>query len=205
MKTYFKSIAFLQDFFLIMALLVMLVLPLILVFAPGSISETATLHLYAISHFTVFFVMIIRPLADIFTETKFIRPLVILRKGLGVLSASIIVSFIFSKIIIDASGYFGSLITSSYWSLNTFALFAHLGDISAIILLVTSNNFSKRILKTWWKKIQKLSYVYFFSSSIYVLAVFKDQKYLYSMLIVALLLAIAYRKNKTRMLTQKIV
>jgi DMSO/TMAO reductase YedYZ heme-binding membrane subunit len=198
MKTYFKTIALLQDFFLGLSILTILTLPLVLVFIPTAFSAQSILYLYGISHIAIFLVMIIRPLADIFTTTKYIRPLVILRKGVGVLSAAIIVSFIIAKIIMDPGGYVRSLTTSSYWSLKNLAFYAHIADMSAIILLVTSNNFSKRILGTWWKRIQKLSYVYFYASSLYVLIVLKETVVLYSMLIVTMVTLIAYQKNKKR-------
>jgi DMSO/TMAO reductase YedYZ heme-binding membrane subunit len=142
--------------------------------------------------------MIIRPLADIFTKSTKIRPLVILRKGVGVLSASIIVSFILAKIIIDPSGYFGSLITSQYWSFENLAVLAHLGDLSAIVLIVTSNNLSKRILGGWWKRIQRLSYIYFYASSLYVFFIFNDTVVLLSMILVTVLTYVAHIKNKKR-------
>lgn len=203
MKQYFKTIAFIQEWLLIVSIVILVVLPILLVFRPDSLSESFILHLYDISHITVFFVMVIRPLADIITSTKYIRPLVILRKGMGVLSASIVVSFILSKIIMDAGGYFGSFATASYWSFKNFAILAHLADISAIILLVTSNNFSKRLLGAWWKRIQKLSYLYFFASSLYVFIVLQETAVLYSMIIVSILTFTAYLKNNNRIVITK--
>jgi DMSO/TMAO reductase YedYZ heme-binding membrane subunit len=202
MKTYFKIIQFIQKFSLGISILLMLTLPIILVFYPEKISESTTLRLYDLSHIAVLFVMIIRPLADIFTKTKLIRPLVILRKGLGVFSAAIIVSFIFSKIIIDPAHYFSSLITLKYWSLDNFALFAHLADISAIVLIATSNNFSKRILGSLWKKVQKLSYLYFYASSFYVFVVFENSSVLLSMFIVTALTMLAHVVNQKRIINQ---
>lgn len=202
MKTYFKIIQLIQKLSLGISILLMLTLPIILAFYPDKISESITLRLYDLSHIAVLFVMIIRPLADIFTKTKLIRPLVILRKGLGVFSAAIIVSFIFSKIIINPTLYFSSLITLKYWSLHNFALFAHLADISAIILIATSNNFSKRILGSLWKKVQKLSYVYFYASSFYVFLVFENTSLLLSMFIVTALTMVAYLVNQRRIINQ---
>lgn len=198
MKTYLQTIKHAQNFFLGISILIMLILPLIIVFMPELLSERVTLNLYNISHVTVFFVMIIRPLADIFMQTKIIRPLVILRKGVGVLSASVVVSFILAKIIIDPAGYLSDIFTLKYWSFENFALFAHLADVSAVLLIITSNNFSGRVLGSWWKKIQRLSYVYFYASSIYVLFVFDDYILLLAMFIVTLLTMIAYLKNQKR-------
>lgn len=201
MRTYLKTIQYLQKFFLGISILIMTVLPLIIVFFPEMLSGQTTLRLYDISHFAVLLVMLVRPMADIFTQTILIRPLVILRKGLGVFSASIVMSFILAKIMISPVGYFVSIGTVKYWSFQNFAIFAHLADLSAILLIITSNNLSKRILgNDFWKNIQRLSYVYFYASSIYVLFVFGNMIMLLSMFLVTLLTMIAYliNHNKTK-------
>jgi DMSO/TMAO reductase YedYZ heme-binding membrane subunit len=198
MKKYIRSIQFFQKFSLGISLLILFTLPLLIVFYPESLSEQTILRLYDISHITVFFVMIIRPAADIFTKSKIIRPLVILRKGVGVLSASVIVSFILAKIIVDPSGYFVSLVTQEYWSFENLAVLAHLGDMSALLLLVTSNSLSKKLLGVWWKRIQRLSYVYFYASSLYVFFMFNDTIILLSMFIVTAFTCGAYVKNEAR-------
>lgn len=197
MKTYLKTIKFLQTFFLGISIATMLVLPLILSFHPDWVSPANTLLLYDISHISVFLVMLIRPLADIFINTKWIRPLVILRKGVGVFSAAVVMSFIFSKIIIDPVGYFGAFGTSAYWSPANYALLAHLADISAIILLATSNNLSKRIMGALWKKVQKLSYVFFYASSLFVFLAYGDIGPFVSMIIITFVTILAYLTNRT--------
>ena len=198
MKTYLKTIKFLQTFFLGISIASMLVLPLILSFHPDWVSPANTLLLYDISHISVFFVMLIRPLADIFIKVTWIRPLVILRKGVGVFSAAVVMSFIFSKIIMDPVGYFGALGTSAYWSPANYALLAHLADISAIILLATSNNLSKRIMGALWKKVQKLSYVFFYASSLFVFLSYGDIGPFVSMIIITFVTILAYFTNRTR-------
>jgi DMSO/TMAO reductase YedYZ heme-binding membrane subunit len=202
MRTYLKTIQLTQKISLGLSIAIMLILPLIISFAPDWLSEATTLRLYSISHFTVFFVMIVRPLADILTGTSYIRPLVILRKGVGVLSASIVASFILAKIIINPAAYFGSLFTLSYWSLKNLAILAHLGDLSAILLLITSNNLSKRLLGPWWKRVQKLSYVYFYASSLYVLMIFHDGLVFWSMLIVSIVTIAAHFKNERKIISK---
>jgi DMSO/TMAO reductase YedYZ heme-binding membrane subunit len=152
----------------------------------------------------VFFVMAIRPLADIFSRTNLVRPLVILRKGVGVFSAAIIISFIFSKIIMDPTGYVYAFGTVKYWSLQNFALLAHIADVSAILLLLTSNNLSKKIFGSWWKKIQKLSYPYFYASALYVFLITGHNSMLVSMFTITALTMIAYIKNKNRFQQQTI-
>ncbi len=197
MKTYFLLIKFTQLILLGISIIILATLPAVLVFYPDFISYQ---FLYFLAHTSLFFVMIIRPLADIMTKTTIVRPLVILRKGIGVFSASIIVSFILSKIIVDPTGYLASFGTTSYWTLKNLTLFAHLADISAIILLVTSNNLSKRILGANWKRIQKLSYVYFYGSGLYVVFILKDYLILFYLIIVTILTLVAYQTNKKRRL-----
>jgi DMSO/TMAO reductase YedYZ heme-binding membrane subunit len=198
MKTYLKTIKFLQQFFLGISILIMLVLPLILVFSPDTITPDISLRLYDAAHISIFFVMMVRPLADIFMGVPWIRPLVILRKGIGVFSASIAISFVFAKIIMDPSGYFSLLLTAEYWSLTDYALLGHLADLSAVILLTTSNNLSKRFLGTAWKKIQKLSYVFFYASSLYVFLSYGHMELLFSMALVSLVTIIAFLRNRRR-------
>lgn len=198
MKTYLTTIQFLQKFFLGVSILIMLSLPLILAFTPEMLSEDSILALYDISHMAMFLVMFIRPLADLLKGVRFIRPLVILRKGVGVFSASIVVSFIFAKIIMDPVGYFTAFSTQAYWSLENYALLGHLADISAIILLVTSNNLSKRILGSAWKKIQKLSYVFFYASSFYVYLNYSTMSVLYSIAIITVITVLAHLANRRR-------
>jgi DMSO/TMAO reductase YedYZ heme-binding membrane subunit len=199
MKIYFNIIKYLQELLLVVSIFIMMYLPWMIVFHSDVMTDTLTLKLYAVSHFVLFFVMAIRPLADIFIETKWIRPLVILRKGTGVLSASIVVSFLLSKLMIDPASYFASIGTLKYWSLVNYAVLAHLADISAVILLLTSNNLSKRILGDWWKSVQKLAYLYFYGSVLYVYLSYGDMHLLLALIIVTILIILAFVKNKKRL------
>lgn len=198
MKTYFTFIKYTQEFLLGISILTLLILPLILVFMPNTVTDTGTLRIYDLSHLAVFLVMIVRPLADLLPKTKFVRPLVILRKGMGVFSASIIIAFMLAKIIMDPSGFFASIGTAQYWSMRNLALLAHAADWSAVILVLTSNTLSKQVLGTWWKRIQRLSYVFFYASSIYVFAMFHNMFVLSSMVVVTILTIAAYLVNKNR-------
>jgi hypothetical protein len=146
--------------------------------------------------------MVIRPLADIFRGVSWIRPLVILRKGVGVLSASIIVSFIIAKIMVAPYEYLGEMTSLSYWSLGNFTLFAHLADISAVFLLITSNNLSKKLLGANWKRLQRLSYVYFYGSGLYVFFLYGSATMAFYLIMVTFLTTIAYMMNKRRALIQ---
>jgi DMSO/TMAO reductase YedYZ heme-binding membrane subunit len=142
--------------------------------------------------------MVIRPLADLYTNVRFIRPLVILRKGVGVFSASIIVSFLLVKLITDPGVWLQAILSSQYWSLHNFAFFAHVADFSAVLLLITSNNLSKKLLGLNWKRLQRLSYVYFYGSGLYVVFVLHDYLVLAFMTIVTVLTTLAWKRNHNR-------
>ncbi len=198
MKLYFYLIAKLQIILLFIGVAILIIVPEILVFKPDFIPETT---LYAFAHHSLFLVMIVRPLADLLPKSWSIRPLVILRKGVGVFSASIIVSFIIAKLISTPEAYISSIGTTAYWSLDGLALFAHLADISAVLLLITSNNLSKKLLgMAWWKRIQKLSYVYFYGSSLYLLLVLHNTTIAVYIFVVTTLTFGAYIKNRQRRL-----
>ncbi len=195
MKTYFAFIKELQTIMLALSLMILGTLPTALVLVPDWFTDATYLWLYGAAHLTLFLVMFVRPLADILRGVSWIRPLVILRKGFGVFSASIIVSFILAKVMADASGYFSSWLTPAYWSLQNLALLAHLADISAILLLVTSNNLSKQLLGKNWKRIQRLSYVYFYGSSLYVFFMLGETISLYYFIIITIVTSLAWLRN----------
>lgn len=156
--------------------------------------------LYMVSFGAVSLVMMIRPLADIFSGQLWLRRLVLLRKGFGILSASIIISFLLASIIAPESTYLGSLFTADFYSFDRYVFFAHVGDITGFILLITSNTFSQRLLKQNWKRIQKLSYVYFYAGGIYEIFALNSTFAFYAVLFVTDLIVLswvveAFRQN----------
>ena len=194
MKRYFTLIKNTQELLLAISIVLLASMPNILILTDW-ITDERTAALYLVANLSLFFVMTVRPLADLLTGVKWLRPLVILRKGMGVLSASIIVAFIAAKVLVDPVGYLSNWATFDYWSIADFALFAHAADLSAILLLVTSNNLSKRLLGPNWKRLQRLSYVYFYGSSIYLLFVFGDVTMLWYLAIVTFLTVFAWARN----------
>ncbi len=199
MRIYLKIIKYIQEILLVISIGAMMFLPLMITFRPDIITNNIVTNLYLVAHIFLFFVMIIRPLADIFINTKWIRPLVILRKGTGVVSASIVVSFILAKLMMDPTGYLGSLMTLNYWSMVNYAVLAHLADLSALVLIITSNNLSKIILGDNWKKIQQLSYVYFYGSVLYVYLSYGRLYLLLALIIVTLLTFISFLIKRQRL------
>jgi DMSO/TMAO reductase YedYZ heme-binding membrane subunit len=195
MKTYISLIKLTQLILLGVSIGILALLPGVLIFYP----DFSNLNwLYFLAHTSLFFVMVIRPLADIFPQIPTIRPLVILRKGVGVFSAAIIVSFILAKIIVDPVAYVTSISSPAYWTLENLTLFAHLADLSAVLLLITSNKLSKRLLGASWKAIQRLSYVYFYGSVLYVVFILQDYVVAVYLIIVTIVTILAYRINREK-------
>lgn len=147
---------------------------------------------YAVSFAAVSFVMLIRPLADIFSGQLWLRKLMFLRKGFGILSASIIIGFMVASIIAPESAYRSFFFTADFWSSDNYILFAHVGDISGLILLITSNRLSQKLLKRNWKRVQRLSYVYFYAGGIYHAFALGSMIALYIILLVTNLTILAW-------------
>ena len=90
------------------------------------------------------------------------------------------------------------MFTAAYWSFENYIIFAHIGDITAIILLVTSNNLSMMLLKHNWKRVQKLSYVYFYSGGIYEVCASDSTFAMVAMIIVTIVTVVAFILNRHR-------
>lgn len=166
-KAYFAFIAHLQEALLWVGVATLLVLPVLAAYLPELLPDTLIPFLFALSLTAAFLVMSIRPLADLFPGIAWLRPLVILRKGFGVLSAAIIVAFMLSKVMLGGMDYLAGYFAPHRWAIANGAILAPLGDWSALILLATSNRFAKRILGKGWKRVQKLAYVYFYAGALY--------------------------------------
>ena len=195
-----KGINFFQNVLITFGLLFLIALPLSTLFGPLTM-ETKSL-LYRASFFVVFLVMVIRPLADIFMGTLWLRKLVIFRKGFGVLSASIIIGLALLAFVTPGSTYLASLISWDFFSFRNYAIFSHIGDVSGFILLITSNRLSQRLLKTYWKRIQRLSYVYFYTGAIFEAFFLGSTFALYALMVVTNVTMLAWGVKKWRRATR---
>lgn len=148
-----------------------------------------------LSLLSVFILMLIRPANDLFPKLK-LGKYIPLRKELGILSSVIIVSFAISEYIFPEFTLFRDLFSLSSWTLEGNSLWARITEITAIILLLTSNKFSMKLLKKNWKRIQKLSYLYFFSGAWYVFAQLNKIVALIYIIIVFEITLAAYMKKK---------
>lgn len=151
--------------------------------------------LWNLSLVAVTSLMLIRPLKDIFPNGGFVK-LMPLRKSLGIFSASIVVSFGLIHYIELGNTFLSTYFSLAYWTFHNNLFWAHLGELTGFILLVTSNRFSVRLLKRNWKRIQRLSYVYFFSGAWYVFSSFEKTYALLFLIIVFDLTVFAFVKKR---------
>lgn len=156
-------------------------------------------HAWDIAWWSVVFVIIIRPLADLFPKLLLLRKLLIWRNGLWILSSAIILSYFAFNVYTNYS-YYGIAPLDTLWNYFTAKMwsgkniFPRLSEITALILFITSNNFSQKVLGKNWKRLQKLAYVYFISWWIFIYSFGKEEA-LYSMIIATILYFAAVFKN----------
>ena len=100
--------------------------------------------MWDIAWVSLLFVMAIRPIAHIFPQFPILKRLIFLRKAFGILSATIVVTNLV------ANGFTRIDFLSNYFSLPNWALgypfLARLSELTAIILLATSNMWSMKKL-----------------------------------------------------------
>jgi len=196
MKYYLKAIKYFQNILIFLTVLIILIiLPPLFAFSSNSLPEWLKPLLFDISHWSVLFVMVIRPLADLLPRKNPLRPLVILRKSFGILSASVVVMFLMVNII-TGDNYLLNYLNYDFWFSEDYKFLARIGDITALILLITSNNFSKKVLGKWWKRIQKLAYVYFYSGMFYIWLSFGNETALFGIVVVTILVILAWAKKR---------
>lgn len=149
--------------------------------------------LFMLSWWAVVFVMYIRPLSQLFPKIWLLKTLATLRKSLWIISAMVIFIIFFEKYILDYQNFINYLKVSNWhWF---YSILSRISEITAIILLFTSNNYSQKKLWIWWKRIQRSSYLFFVSGWIVAAAWWSDYYY-WTMFIWWILFIAAWIKNK---------
>ena len=106
--------------------------------------------------------MIIRPLSDVLPRFPILKKGVLLRKELGIASASFGIAHAAGFFLMSGMSPLGVFTnTSVYWGLTNFLTWGLLALLVSIPLLITSNLASMKLLKKNWKKLQYLSYAFF--------------------------------------------
>lgn len=114
------------------------------------------------------FVMLIRPLADIFPNIKILRTLSMLRKEFGVFAGMLILAHFVGFIITQNVNVFSFLFNPINWSLKTYFGWGLFGLLFGLSVLLSSNKFAMKLLGKWWRRVQKLAYLFFFFGGIHI-------------------------------------
>ncbi len=111
----------------------------------------------------------IRPLGDIFPDFKILKKLLPLRKEVGILCGTLAIAhsigFFFQAGISLPAGF----LLSEIWDYKNTYFWGMIGFIIAIVLTLTSNIFSIKLLKTYWKKLHKLTYVFLLTVALHII------------------------------------
>ncbi len=151
--------------------------------------------LWDVSWYAVTLLMCIRPIGDLLPDVFLFRALLPLRQGLGILSSVVVATNAGFAYLPDFANFLTLYTSARMWGFETRLLFARLAEIVGIILLITSNSLSQRLLGKWWKRIQRLSYVYFFAAGIYLAHIGSDAA-IPAMILVGALWIAAFVKNR---------
>ncbi|MEI7510918.1 MAG: ferric reductase-like transmembrane domain-containing protein [Candidatus Peregrinibacteria bacterium] len=113
-------------------------------------------------------ILAVRPLGDIFIDFRILRALLPLRKELGVLCGSFGIAhtigyFLNGKIALP-DGFF----LPEMWDFKTLFPWGMMGFAIAILLVLTSNIFAMKIFRSYWKRIHRLVYPFFFVVAIHI-------------------------------------
>ncbi|MBA4337027.1 hypothetical protein C0416_04640 [bacterium] len=115
---------------------------------------------------TLLIIVLSRPLADLL-QVKFIRKIQLKRKWIGLIcGAMVVLHVVVYSITFSVSLKF--FFDSSYWDFAKFTGWGGLAFVTMIPLLLTSNNYAIRLLKRNWKRLQRLTYLFFIASGIHI-------------------------------------
>lgn len=117
-------------------------------------------------------ILISRPLA-VMTRNKYLFKLLRFRRELGILcglSAIIHASFF----LLGSNLILAFFTDSHFWSLDSFFGWGSLALILMLAPLLTSNDYSIRFFKKYWKKIQQVTYGVYLATAIHVAMVSED-------------------------------
>lgn len=115
---------------------------------------------------TLLIIVLSRPLADLL-QIKLIRKIQLNRKWLGLICGlAVILHVLVYAYTFNRPLTF--LFSPSYWNFAKFTGWGGLAFVTMIPLLLTSNNFAIRLLKKNWKRIQRLTYLFFIASGIHI-------------------------------------
>jgi len=121
----------------------------------------------------LFITMIIRPLAETFPRLKILSRFVLLRRQMGIIAGTFILAHGLNPFIAGFTPV-SIILDPKIWDFSTILPWGFLGVLICILPLLTSNDFSMRLLGKYWKLVQRLSYLFFIFGGIHIFIGKKD-------------------------------
>ena len=122
---------------------------------------------WQIAMFAATFTLIIRPLYDLWPQSKHLESMLKWRKGVGLVSSGIVVGFWISRNIDPTDiGVLWEYFSADKWSFSIENLLERTSEITALILFLISNKWLVLHANRLWRQLQKLAYVYFLSAAL---------------------------------------
>lgn len=119
----------------------------------------------------LFFLLLLRPVGQIFVDFGILKALLGMRKELGILCGSLAIAHGIGYFLVNdismPSGFFDAYI----WDITGYYFWGMIGFCIAIILTITSNMFSMKLLKRWWKKLHRITYIFLFVVAVHIILI----------------------------------
>lgn len=149
-----------------------------------------------IAWYLLILIVFSRPLADIFKNLGFLKKIVILRKEIWILCATFWIAHVVGIYMKFNSTPLEFFTGSNNWNFAWPMAWWMLAFLISIPLLVTSNIASMKFLGKNWKKIQRLTYLFFIFTALHVAFLRPDKMIINIWLVLAWLILriLAYKK-----------
>ena len=105
-------------------------------------------------------IVFLRPLSDIFPEFKILKRVLPLRKEVGILCGTLAIAHSIGFFLNKGISLENWFVGAQYWDMSQHFFWGILGFIIAVVLTITSNTFSIKLLKRNWKKLHKFTYLF---------------------------------------------
>ena len=152
-----------------------------------------------ISWILLIIILMARPLNDLYHH-KILLLILKYRKYLGIICG--ISAFLHVILFSTAAGSLSDFFTNGlYWRLDNFFGWGSIALILMFFPLITSNKYSQVKLKSYWKKVQQLSYPVFILVAVHVVLVKRDWVVLVPVVVWLILWVSAFFKKRREKLT----
>jgi len=106
-------------------------------------------------------ILALRPASQIFVDFKILKTLLPLRKELGIFCGSLGIAHSIGYFLNAEISLPAGFLDPQIWDVSQNYFWGMIGFLIAVILTLTSNIFSMKLLQKYWKKLHKLTYLFF--------------------------------------------